>query len=997
MNFRVRLQRLRRKLKIDTQWIKHSLIDLRRARAKTLFGVIGISISIFLLTAIGMVNDTRNFNYLDVVTSQTGTADIWITRTMSADASFDLYFNHTEVEGAIKDLDVLDGTFPRLQIIGVNTTNTETGDHSSIMLYGMDFSKEAESGKIGDLLLCDENLTETSQVYTGSPSEGSVVLLKNTAARLNASKGDTLNCVYQNKEINVEVAEVCTQFLKFSEFENSLLLMDIEQAQDWLGSAYEDQATMVMAIIRNKEYIYDSSDVTGTTILLRDIGEQVQKTLGLEEYQVSLPKLEELEMSEMMMMMQTIMFWFITLLSMMITGILINGILSTSAEERVREFGITRVLGAKKSYSIKMVLFEGFLLGGIGTLLGLVLGIVITPFFIGSILDMMMGQGNIVYDFFISPQTINLVLTIGLSVSLTVSFLPALQTARIKIIKAITPFQSKEEGWEVKKEGSMNVKGFLVGISIATIGSIIFIVLPRIMSTMDMMLIVGVFIGLLAAILIGFVFASVGVIPFIQSFFVFILKPFFRKYIGIIKISLKRNQRRNTGTIVMFAISFSFIFFITTASEIENQTWSLNLKFQYGADLVLANYGTDPDKAFTQERLDELIAMPGIDEVAPILHNSPFDITSFLSLMDLGGDSGGMMGDMGPEAMEALISEASGFFSYSSQKFDVAISDVVNFDNNQATLVGIEPSYLELIDQNLLIWKSLGSGTNASFTKIFNRNDTCIIAKAIATQLGVTEVGQKVRLTIRSPTSKTGNISIFEVVGISGGMPGFWNFRTSEFSADSGGVMLNMETYARLMDWEGYGTENIIYDKILINLADPTEETIKNTKQLIKDTFSTEYEILLSIDDAITKINFMEEMNKEFSLLTEIILLFTVIICIFGLVSSMYSTIMERTIEIGVLRALGLKVKEVRHMFLIESIILMLSAGIMGMFIGSFTAYLMESNMSLLTELPTIFVLPRDTIIRVFGISIAVGVLGTFLILLRLNRQSVMDIFRQTF
>ena len=121
-----------------------------------------------------------------------------------------------------------------------------------------------------------------------------------------------------------------------------------------------------------------------------------------------------------------------------------------------------------------------------------------------------------------------------------------------------SPLGKIPEGWEVAKEGSMNVRGFLVGISIATIGSIIFILLPRIMSSMNILLIAGIFIGLLAAILIGFVFASVGVIPFLESFFVYTLQPFFRKYMNLIKISLKRNQRRNTGTIVMFAISFSF-------------------------------------------------------------------------------------------------------------------------------------------------------------------------------------------------------------------------------------------------------------------------------------------------------------------------------------------------------------------------------------------------------------------------------------------------------
>ncbi|GAG81586.1 unnamed protein product, partial [marine sediment metagenome] len=69
----------------------------------------------------------------------------------------------------------------------------------------------------------------------------------------------------------------------------------------------------------------------------------------------------------------------------------------------------------------------------------------------------------------------------------------------------------------------------------------------------------------------------------------------------------------------------------------------------------------------------------------------------------------------------------------------------------------------------------------------------------------------------------------------------------------------------------------------------------------------------------------------------------------------------------------------------------------MGVLIGSYSAYLMESNLSLLTELPTIFSIPIDTIIRVFGISIIIGIIGMYLILLRLSRQTLMDIFRQTF
>jgi hypothetical protein len=60
--------KLRRRLKkaFNMQWIKHSLLDLRKSPAKSIFGILGISISLALLTGIGMVNDTMNFNYLDM-------------------------------------------------------------------------------------------------------------------------------------------------------------------------------------------------------------------------------------------------------------------------------------------------------------------------------------------------------------------------------------------------------------------------------------------------------------------------------------------------------------------------------------------------------------------------------------------------------------------------------------------------------------------------------------------------------------------------------------------------------------------------------------------------------------------------------------------------------------------------------------------------------------------------------------------------------------------
>lgn len=983
--------KLKKRLKRTSnfQWLKHSWVDLKRNKAKTIFGVMGISISIALLTGIGMVNDTMNFNYMDMVTNQTGSADIWIMKTLSTDMSFDLYFNHSYVEDVLKEIEEIEEMFPRLQILPVDVNNLENNISGSIMLYGIDFEREKDSGIIGDLIIYDENLTETDEIYENVPEKGHCIILKATAVKLNASKGDTLHLVYQNKETDLVIDEICVQDLKFNEYENNQIIMDIEHVQDWLNLG--DQASMVMVLLRDREFIYDSSDIKGTKLTLRDIGEEIQKILTIEEYQVMLPKLEELEMSEFSMMGRTIMFWFVSLLSMLITGILINGILSTSAEERIREFGITRVLGGKKVYSIKMVLFEGFLLGTFGTIIGIIAGVFITPPFVNSLFDFFIRRYGENFEYIISPQTIILAIIIGIVVSVGVALIPALKVSRIKLIKAITPFQTKEEGWEVAKEGSMNVKGFLVGISIALIGLLIFILLPRIFTSMDMMLIAVFFIGLLAAIVLGLVFASLAIIPYIQTFMVYILKPFFRKYMNIVKISLKRYQRRNSGTVLMFAISFSFIFFITTSSEIEKQTWSLNFKFQYGADLVLANYGTSEEgNAFTIESVEELKELQGVEDVAPVLHNS-FDLTSFLSLLDFSSESGL---DFNPEQIQTVMRQAATFSQYGESKFSITISDVVEFASVDVKIVGVDERYLNLVDRNLFIWKSAGSGFDASFSAILDRNDAIIISKAIAAKIGVKEVGQKVRLTVRDPEKGgTGNISFFEVVGISGGVPGFINFKSSEMTAENGGIMVSMDTYIELMSWPN-GGKDMIVDKIFINLADPSEENIRDTKQLINDMYMNNF---FTLDDAITKIKFVEEMNEQFSSLSEILLTFTVIICIFGLISSMYATILERNLEIGILRALGMRIKEVRNMFLLESMILMISAGFMGVLIGSYSAYLMESNLSLLTELPTIFSIPIDTIIRVFGISVIIGIIGMYLILLRLSRQTLMDIFRQTF
>jgi len=939
-----------------------------------------------------MLNDTVNYNYLLYVTSTTGKTDIMISKTIQTDITFDPFYDQDILDNELKDIEGVEDLFPRI-IMLMKTTSSNINTSGSLQMYGLDFQREANNGNIGDLIIVDDHGEETNEIYDDEPNNGECVILWSVTEILNVSRGDTISIEYQTYNLNLTVVEICSQDMKFMQFENALILVNLNQAQSFLQR--EGEINMIVGTITNPKAVYDASNLKATTRTIRRISTRIQNRLNINEFRIILPKLAELEGGEFLLMSVTIMFWFITILSMLITAILINSILSTSAEERIREFGIVRVVGGKKGYPIKMVLFEGLMLGVIGSIIGMILGGVFMIPIAQSLFHLYNFQfGFSDVEWIIKPQTIIVTFSIGAVVSLVVALLPALKTAKKDLIKSITPFQSEEEAWEIKKEGSMNVKSFLVGIAIATIGIIVFVLLPNIFVTGDFMLTSALFIGLLAAILIGLVFASIGIVPLIQKLFLGIISPAIKKYKNIIGISLKRYRRRNTSTVIMFAISFSFIFFITSSSEMQSRTMSLSIEIQYGSDLVLINQALDDEgDALNLEMIEEIRNTPNVDKISISLHNT-FDFQATLAAAF--EVSEGQVGFGGEESEDLMMNLFQFYSSQEETKFKTTAGDLMDFDVVEAGFIGVDENFVNAINNDLLIWSSEGSSTSYSFNELFKHNNTCILAKSIASLIGIHDVGQYIRLTFYDPNiiNDQGNVTLFRVVGISGGIPGFFNFRSNELSAYGGGVMVSLDNYMRLMKVNNPGEPNMIVDKAFVKLINNSEESIDETKEDLQLTYQ-EKDII--IDDAKTKISFISQMSDRQSFLLELILSFTIMISIFGLVSSMYAIMLERKFEIGILRSIGMKTRNVRNMFLTESMIILLSSGIMGVIIGTFTSYFLETNMSIMTEMPIIFRIPTDTLVRVFVISISVGFLGTYVILIKLSRQTIMDTFRETF
>jgi len=101
--------------------------------------------------------------------------------------------------------------------------------------------------------------------------------------------------------------------------------------------------------------------------------------------------------------------------------------------------------------------------------------------------------------------------------------------------------------------------------------------------------------------------------------------------------------------------------------------------------------------------------------------------------------------------------------------------------------------------------------------------------------------------------------------------------------------------------------------------------------------------------------------------------------------------------EIGILRAMGMKPHEVRNLLVAESLTIMLSAGSCGMGIGVFVAYLLQSNVAVITEMPVIVSINVGTLVSTFLVSIAISVFGMILITRKVRKWKVVEILRASF
>ena len=228
----------------------------------------------------------------------------------------------------------------------------------------------------------------------------------------------------------------------------------------------------------------------------------------------------------------------------------------------------------------------------------------------------------------------------------------------------------------------------------------------------------------------------------------------------------------------------------------------------------------------------------------------------------------------------------------------------------------------------------------------------------------------------------------FRVSAVYSSLPGFENFRGRVANAVGSGVLVslaNFNTMTRSAPAEA--VESFYFARSRGDAAVQKAAACK-----IREGFGVRYQF---------GVQCTAEQKDEARILywaTQVffglLLAVSVVIAVFALIASMASAVLERRREIGILKALGLRRRQLFRLFLAEAVVLTLSAGIAGGAIGFGLAWLFMLEASVLMEVAGVFTMPYLTFLATFAISLLAGALAAYLPTRTLLRKNAAEILR---
>lgn len=182
-----------------------------------------------------------------------------------------------------------------------------------------------------------------------------------------------------------------------------------------------------------------------------------------------------------------------------------------------------------------------------------------------------------------------------------------------------------------------------------------------------------------------------------------------------------------------------------------------------------------------------------------------------------------------------------------------------------------------------------------------------------------------------------------------------------------------------------------VYSSVILKLNDPAmlsqlKTRIENDPRL---TLEVKQESVFYAEQSQLLANFIRYLGMILSIIFSIG-------AVIGAMITMYASVANRATEIGTLRALGFRRKNILAAFLVEALMLGAAGGVVGLVLASFMQFFTISTMNWqsFSELAFSFTLNGAIIIKSFAFALIMGIAGGFLPAARAARLNIVDSLR---
>jgi putative ABC transport system permease protein len=641
--------------------------------------------------------------------------------------------------------------------------------------------------------------------------------------------------------------------------------------------------------------------------------------------------------------------------------------INTNVEERRRDLAFLRVLGAKRRHLFGLVMIEVALIGVIGVGLGVAAGqglsgSAVAPaanYFITRVGEAGEELG-IEFQMAITASAMARAAVIAAVVLALSAIAPARKAARTKIRHAVNPGAADSlqiEDLALLRSRKFDVRIVVAGIVLTVMWLLIFVG-TNYLFVQSNQSVIGVFMfGGMALLVIG-----------VSLLFYALTIPFERLLILLGGASaprlaffagpnLLRAKQRNTIISLMVVFSATLPTFLGTMAALEQKNYDVEARFRNGAPVTAQvarwdwrSFLTDSTDNLMPSFLDQFRAVPGIAQAVGLTAVFPTEITNRVELRGTNVQVHGLTR---------------------------ALDDIV---------------YSDLTEYQV--------GDSSMFDLILSESDTIILGAGYAEYMDL-GVGDVVRVVGEGQD----HVVNMRVVGLIERMPGFEGFSRNERYVRGGRSpgFVSLDTYIRLTSDSSVETvcsqgvcstderEQPIITRILATTTEEVDEAevVGDLRELFADRSD------VWVQSTAESIRTTEQSMRTMRVLMLIMTILSFITSVFGVFAVVYVAVYVRRLEIGMLKAIGMRRRDLVGAFALEAVMMTVSASLAGVTAGTVLGYVFYTSNNLMRNTPTQLTFDWLTAVAILVMVVLASVISAVMAARGVVRGKVTSILRE--